>query len=119
LPAAYQLLIAHRKKLEDDTATLDSLDIAHHTKFMLLHSKLYGEDAEGVATITALTREMDDLVAQQSEASPEVTHELVTQICCKLDGVDTHGSEHLRAMRKQALAKAEAIDKTLQKDAQD
>jgi hypothetical protein len=58
---------------------------------------------------------MDELATKQSETSPEVTHELLTQICCKLDSVDTHGSEHLRAMRKHALERAQSMDDSLQK----
>ena len=115
LPAAYQLLITHRQKLEDDEATLSSFEIGRG-RFMLLHNKLYAADVEGITTINALMKEIDDLAASQSK-SPNVIHELVTQICCRLDGIDTHGSEPLRAMRKQALEKAEAIDKNLlQKD---
>lgn len=117
LPAAYQLLIAHRKKLEDDEATLSSFEIGHHTRFMLLHNECYAADAEGVTTINALVKEIDDLAAKSESA--EGIHEVVTQICCKLDGVDTHGSEPLRAMRKQALAKAQAIDKSLHKTDQE
>lgn len=126
LPAAYQLLIAHRKKLEDDAASLmDSLDsssIAHtFTKIILLHSKLYAEDAEGVKTITALLQEMDELAttttSNNEQSTFETTHELLTQICCKLDSVDTHGSENLRAMRRRALEKAQTMDESLPKKA--
>jgi BAG domain len=116
LPAAYQLLIAHRQLLEDNEATLSSIKIGRNGRFMLLHNKLYAADVEGITTINALIKEMDDLAA--ASESPNVKqHELVTQICCKLDNIDTHGSEPLRAMRKQALEKAQAIDKkSLQKD---
>lgn len=111
LPAAYQLLIAHRQLLEDNEATLSSIEIGKNGRFMLLHNKLYAADVEGITTINALTKEMDDLTAAASESPNVMIHELVTQICCKLDNIDTHGSEPLRAMRKQALEKAQAIDK--------
>lgn len=108
LPAAYQRLIVHGKKLEDDSVTLTELDIQHRTRVMLLHNETYAADKEGAEAISALVKEMDEL-ASSSSRTAETVHELVTQICCKLDAVDTHGSETLRVMRKNAMAKAEEL----------
>mmetsp|Transcript_21922 Transcript_21922/g.30523 ORF Transcript_21922/g.30523 Transcript_21922/m.30523 type:complete len:167 (+) Transcript_21922:165-665(+) len=110
LPAGYQKLLARGKKLDDDNATLETLGIRNRTRIMLLHNESYATDREGVLAITSLVQEIEDLSAKTNTLSSKAIHELVTQICCKLDGVDTQGSEKLRAMRKQAIGKAEAID---------
>mmetsp|Transcript_29849 Transcript_29849/g.45774 ORF Transcript_29849/g.45774 Transcript_29849/m.45774 type:complete len:167 (-) Transcript_29849:395-895(-) len=110
LPAGYQKLVARGKRLDDDDATLETLGIRNRSRIMLLHNESYATDREGVLAITSLVQEIEDLSAKANLLSPKTVHELVTQICCKLDGVDTQGSEKLRAMRKQAIGKAEAID---------
>jgi hypothetical protein len=114
LPAGYQRLVASGKKLEDDSVTLASLGIEHRTKLMLLHNKLYAADAAGVTAINALNKEMNELVlakeADSDSTSPALVHELATRIICKLDAIDTNGSDKLRTMRKKAIAKAEALD---------
>lgn len=110
LPAGYQRLVARGKKLDDDSVTLESLGIEDRTRLMLLHNQFYAADQAGVTAINALTKEIDELAAKANSTSPAVTHELVTQIFCKLDAIDTNGSDKLRTMRKQAIAKAEALD---------
>jgi hypothetical protein len=110
LPAGYQRLVARGKKLDDDSATLASLGIEHRTKLMLLHNEFYAADEAGVTAISALTKAIDALAANADSTSPVVIHEFVTQICCKLDAIDTNGSDKLRTMRKNAIAKAEALD---------
>mmetsp|Transcript_8176 Transcript_8176/g.11787 ORF Transcript_8176/g.11787 Transcript_8176/m.11787 type:complete len:173 (+) Transcript_8176:201-719(+) len=112
LPAEYQRLLARGKKLNDDTATLKSLQIPNRTRIMLLHNESYATDREGVEAISSILHEIDEVSSKANTLSPKVIHELVTRLCCKLDGIETHGSETLRAMRKQAIAKAEAIDTT-------
>lgn len=114
LPAPYQQLIARGKKLDgtnDDEASLESLGIQDRTSIMLLHNKVYATDQAGVTAITELLNEIDELSAKAEDTAPNVVHEMVTQICCKLDGIDINGSEHLRSMRKKAIAKAESIDR--------
>jgi hypothetical protein len=114
LPAGYQRLVARGKKLDDDSVTFESIGIEHRTRLMLLHNEFYAADQAGVTAINALTKEIDELVAKADDStSPAVIHELVTQICCKLDAIDTNGSDILRTMRKQAIAKAEALDISL------
>jgi len=110
LPANYQRLISRGKKLDTDDATLASLDIKNRTSIMLLHNESYAADKQAIDEIMALSKEIDDLAANKDSLSREVLHERVTAICCKVDEVDTHGSESLRAMRKAALKKAEAVD---------
>jgi hypothetical protein len=41
---------------------------------------------------------------------------MVTRICCKLDEVDTKGSENLRAQRKELIRKAESMEASLKID---
>jgi len=110
LPAAYQRLIVHGKKLDNGSLSLSDAAIQHRTRIMLLHNEMYAADREGVEAITTLLQEMDELESNNS-LQPEAVHELITLICCKLDAIDTHGSETLRAMRKEALQRAEAISK--------
>jgi len=113
LPAAYQRLIAHGKKLDhsNDEMTLADLGIQNRTSLMLLHNESYAADKDGVTKISELLKETDELSGKSDTMPRDVVHELVTQICCKIDGVETHGSDTLRAMRKQAIEKAEAVDR--------
>ena len=114
LPPAYQRLLSRGKNLNQDeeTTTLADIGIEHRTKLMLLHSPLYGQDKEGLEKIQALEKELDELAekSEQEEVTDVAVHELVTQICCKLDGIDVHGSEHLRSVRKKVLQKADELD---------
>jgi len=116
LPCGYQRLLARGKKLDDDAATLSSLGIQNRTRIMLLHNEAYNQDREGFEAIRKLSNEIDETIAsanatEKGMSSIEI-HERVTQICCKLDGIDTHGSETLRVMRKQAVVKAESLDRS-------
>jgi hypothetical protein len=114
LPAAYQRLICRVKKLDDNKATLQSLDIRNRTSIMLLHNEFYAADKQALDEIMELSRELDQICAS-TNMNKEMIREQVTVICCKLDGLDTHGSEPLRAMRKQVLEKAELVDPTMKK----
>lgn len=106
---AYQRLVCRGLKLDDDTQTLDEIGIKDRTKVMLLHSPLYAQEKETYEKLLSVSTEIDDL-AGQSGVEPKVLTELVTRICCKLDAIDTSGSEHLRAKRKELLKKAESIE---------
>jgi hypothetical protein len=110
LPAPYQRLVARGKKLDDDQTTLKSAGIQDRTRLMLLHNELYAADREGFTAISALVKEIDDLAAANAASNPAQVREMVTQICIKLDSVDTHGSKSLRDFKRQAIAKAEAIE---------
>lgn len=116
LPCEYQRLLARGKKLEDDADTLNSLGIQNRTRIMLLRNEAYNQDREGFEAIRRLSNEIDSTIASINATEKGISsvgiHELVTQICCKLDGIDTHGSETLRAMRKQTIAKAESLDQS-------
>jgi hypothetical protein len=114
LPAEYQRLICRGKKLDDNNATLQSLDIRNRTSIMLLHNEFYAADKQALDEIMELSRELDQICAS-TNMNKEMIREKVTVICCKLDGLDTHGSEPLRAMRKQVLEKAELVDPTMKK----
>lgn len=109
-PAAYFRLISRSKKLDDDSATLASLGIEHRTNLMCMHNERHAQDREGIQAIGTLMDEIQHLEAKAIETPNHVLHELVTQICCKLDEVETHGSTALKQMRKQALARAQALD---------
>ena len=109
LPVSYQRLISRGKKLDDNDATLTELQIKNRTSLMLIHNENYAADEETLEELLKLRYEIDELAQKANSISPNVVHELVTQLCCQLDSVDTHGSEPLRAMRKEALKMAEAI----------
>lgn len=111
LPAPYQQLIARGKNLDQNgDVSLESLEIKNRTSMVLLHNQAYARDQVGVTAITELQREIDELAAKAQDTPPNVVHEIVTQICCKLDAIDVSGSEQLRYLRKQAIAKVEGID---------
>ena len=119
LPVQYQRLLARGKKLDDDAANLDGAGIQDRTRLMLLHNEAYSKDREGVTALTALVNEIVELERKASEATMDrkAVHEHVTRICCKLDGVETHGSDSLRAIRKRAIARVEAIEKQAEHEA--
>jgi hypothetical protein len=116
LPCPYQRLLSRGKKIDQDSATLSSFGILDRTKLMLLHNELYINDKEGVAALLAIEREVTELAKAQlhgdsTDKDDGITlHEAVTRICCKLDAVEIHGSEHLRSMRKKILVQAEALE---------
>ena len=118
IPAGYQRLISHGKNVTKDvdskTKSLSELGIQDRTKFMLMHNEHYAADKEGCEQIGKLQSELDALQAkyQAGDMNQVALHELTTQLCCKLDGIDIHGSQTLRAMRKKVLLQAEALDQT-------
>mmetsp|Transcript_14170 Transcript_14170/g.18471 ORF Transcript_14170/g.18471 Transcript_14170/m.18471 type:complete len:160 (+) Transcript_14170:101-580(+) len=111
-PAMYLKLIARGKKIEenDDSATLTSVGLEHRTSIMCMHNERYVQDQKGVQAIQEIVKKIENLEAQKDDMQPIEVHELVTQICCRLDGVETNGSDALRQFRKQAIARAEALD---------
>eukprot|EP00545_Synedropsis_sp_CCMP1620_P012956 CAMPEP_0119005922 /NCGR_PEP_ID=MMETSP1176-20130426/2009_1 /TAXON_ID=265551 /ORGANISM="Synedropsis recta cf, Strain CCMP1620" /LENGTH=153 /DNA_ID=CAMNT_0006957781 /DNA_START=21 /DNA_END=482 /DNA_ORIENTATION=+ len=112
LPAIYQRLLTRGKKLDNnDASTLSDLGIEHRTKLMLLHNEYYAQDKEGIDALSPLIKDIAELEKAGDDKPSNEIHELVTQICCKLDGVEANGSERIRALRKQALMRAQAIDK--------
>eukprot|EP00525_Craspedostauros_australis_P012510 CAMPEP_0198114124 /NCGR_PEP_ID=MMETSP1442-20131203/5592_1 /TAXON_ID= /ORGANISM="Craspedostauros australis, Strain CCMP3328" /LENGTH=191 /DNA_ID=CAMNT_0043771359 /DNA_START=101 /DNA_END=676 /DNA_ORIENTATION=+ len=115
LPARYQRLLARGKPLKDDDAALHEYGIRDRTRVMLLHSAEYAQDRVSFEKLGVIAKEIADLESKATDgpnAMPaNVLHELVTQLCCKLDDVDVHGSETLRSFRKKLLRGAEAIEK--------
>ena len=124
IPAPYQRLVAKRKKMDDDGQILgptimDSADnieklgigLEDRTKILLLHSSLYSQDKEGVEKLNAYIKEINriDEARKNREMENKVVQELIIQICCKIDCVETNGSDALRKMRKMAVRKAEDV----------
>ena len=130
LAPCYQRMLAPRGcKLENDTSTLDEAGLKDQTKLMLLHSALYAQEKDGAEALASIAREIKELsqqLQQQQNSTTDTTRdttttekmeskvvsELVTRICCKLDAVDTMGSETLRAQRKELLQQAERIEQS-------
>lgn len=123
LPSPYQRLVAKRKRLDDDTMvlgptvmdgnTIVSMGIGFEdgTKILLLHSPLFERDKEGIDKLTAFVRDIDriDIGRRSRNLDNKTVQELIIQVCCKIDAVETNGSEALRKMRKQTIKRAEDV----------
>jgi hypothetical protein len=116
LPAVYQRLLARGSKLESDTVTLEDAGLMDRTRIMLLHNALYAQEKEGFEALSALAKEIEDLAQTKDSISSTAMSEMVTRICCKLDEVDTKGSENLRSQRKELIRKAESMEASLKID---
>jgi hypothetical protein len=130
IPAPYQRLVAKRKIMDDDSMILGSpavLDgsgntitptaptkgfgLENRTKILLFHSPLYEQDREGIDKLITLSKEIDRIETdrQNHVIDNKTVQELIIQVCCKLDCVETHGSDSLRKVRKSTIVKAEAV----------
>jgi hypothetical protein len=115
---SYQRLVAKQKKMEDDSLLLGpsndekaGIGLETRTKILLLPSPRYAQDKGGIDTLTNLNEEIDkiDEGRRSREMEDKLVQELIIQICCKIDGVETNGSDALRKMRKQTIQKAEKV----------
>ena len=81
------------------------------TKILLLHSPSYENDREGITKLSELAKEIDkiDIARRKRDMDNKTLQELVIQICCKIDAVETNGSESLRRMRKSTIHRAEDV----------
>jgi hypothetical protein len=81
------------------------------TKIMLLHSPLYEKDRVGVEKLIDLVGEIDriDAARRARDMDDKTVQELIIQVCCRLDCVETNGSDALRTMRKSTLRRAEGV----------
>jgi hypothetical protein len=132
IPAPYQRLVAKKKIMEDDamvlgsttsiavsshgnasttTATTTGIGLENRTKILLFHSPLYEQDREGIDKLILLSKEIDriDTDRQNHVIDNKTVQELIIQVCCKLDCVETHGSDSLRKVRKSMIVKAENV----------
>mmetsp|Transcript_69 Transcript_69/g.194 ORF Transcript_69/g.194 Transcript_69/m.194 type:complete len:164 (-) Transcript_69:336-827(-) len=118
LPSVYQCLLARGSKLDVDENSLDEVGLKHRTRIILLHNELYAKEKHGYSELSALAKEIDDLNRMKNSKPPAVLSDLVTRICCKLDGVSVDGSKNLRALRKDLIRKAENIERSNCPDAE-
>jgi hypothetical protein len=136
IPAPYQRLVAKRRIMDDDSMILGSattstgvangngsnnalttanntkeIGLEHKTKILLFHSPLYEQDREGIDKLIALSKEIDRIETDRRNhvIDNKTVQELIIQVCCKLDCVETHGSEALRRVRKSMIKKAEEV----------
>ena len=130
LPNPYQRLVAKRKKMDDDTMVLGptiimsnddkqpgssiekiGIGLEGQTKILLLHSPLYAKDKEGLEKLTTYLQEINkiDTKFHNKEIDNKTVQELIIQVCCKIDSVETNGSEELRKIRKRTVRKAENV----------
>jgi hypothetical protein len=89
------------------------IGLVNRTKILLLHSAQYSTDKNGVDALTSLIKQIDEVDAKRMsrEIGNVEVHEFITQLCCKIDGVETNGSEALRRMRKATIRRAEGVAK--------
>ena len=124
VPASYQRLIAKQKKMVDDFRILGpsivdesgrietaGIGLETRTKILLVHSIQYANDKAGIDALTNLKKEIDkiDQGRCSGDMDDNVVQEMIIQICCKIDGVETNGSDDLRKMRKQTIQRAEMV----------
>lgn len=99
----------------DQSHAVQSIGIGlqDRAKILLLHSAQYTVDKTGVDALTALSKQIAEVDARRvsRDIGNQEVHELITQLCCKIDGVETNGSEALRRMRKSTIRKAEGVAK--------
>ena len=100
------------------------------SKAILMHSQGYKIDQDAMEKITQLNQELDLIEMKKSGEggarvikgvdgnvkgtngmSSEAVQHLITDICCKLDLIDLHGSDTLRQIRRKVLKRAESIEK--------
>ena len=116
-------MVAKRKRMDDDDSVLGptimegntivamGIGLEDRTKILLLHAAAYEQDKEGIAKLDALNAEIEKVDRGRRSRSMEnkLVQELVIQICCKIDEVETHGSAPLRKLRKLTVKKAEEV----------
>lgn len=135
LPPQYQRLIGPKRfkidcedyynNTENDgggnksaTTYLVKLGIQDRTKLLLLHSPVYGKEQDSYERLVHIENEIRELqqrIQQNSGSGGKYRNkhyvaELITKICCKLDGVEIQGSHNLRKQRKGLLRKAEELE---------
>jgi len=125
LPPEYQRLVAKQKSMNDDSMVLGAtiyddsgeqfvgIGLSDRTKILIMHSAQYRADKEGVDQLNDLMTQIDEVNAKRitREFDTVAVHEFITQLCCKIDGVETNGSDALRRLRKAAIRKAEEVAK--------
>eukprot|EP00977_Amphora_coffeiformis_P026228 scaffold24898_cov173-Amphora_coffeaeformis.AAC.1 len=75
---------------------------------MAIHNEIFTQDQAGVTAIGNILSESEAL--KDPSVAPSVVHERITQLCCRLDAVDTNGSASLRQFRKSALSRLQALE---------
>lgn len=144
LPPPYQRLIAKRKRMDDDTMVLGTrvigdgegggdgsgttsgtsssvlgigIGLVDGEKVLLLHSPLYEKDRGGIDKLNEHIVEIDRINAARASGTmnDKTVQELIIQVCCKLDCVETNGSEALRMMRKATIRRAEGVARMSEK----
>ena len=134
LPPGYQRLIIRGKTLTGDgDLTLQQLGLlpGSKSKAILMHSPTFGVDKGSMEQLTKLNLELDmlelkkkgedigsgssssntlSLSSYRKQISKAEAQNLITNICCKLDEIDLHGSNTLREIRRKIFKRAENLD---------
>jgi len=66
-------------------------------------------DEDGAASLAKLEALADE-IARVDMSQEKAATELLTQLLCKIDAVDTFGDPRLRAYRKKLIRRVEALD---------
>ena len=137
LPPGYQRLIIRGKTLtgDGDLTPLQQLGLlpGSKSKAILMHSPTFGADRGSMEQLTKLNLELDmlelkkkgegissgsgsgsgntpSLSSSRKQISKAEAQNLITNICCKLDEIDLHGSNTLREIRRKIFKRAENLD---------
>ncbi len=117
IPPMYQKFVGPQKlniTYSEDLAakSLADLGIQDRTKLMLLHSPNYQAEKDTYEQLKAVEAEIANLEASilKNAQKEGYVAEMVTRICCKLDAIDTSGSQGLRAHRKKLIQTAEGLE---------
>ena len=68
------------------------------------------EEQKQNEALSDLEQEIHELKQQRSSLESKVLTELITRICCRLDGIDVGGSMTLRNRRKSLIQQAETLE---------
>lgn len=97
--------------MDGNTILSMGIGLEDRTKILMLHSPSYEKDKDGVEKLTGLMKEIEkiDLGGHTREFNNKTVQEFIIQVMCKIDCVETNGSEALRKMRKLTIKQAEDV----------
>ena len=97
--------------MDGNTIVSMGIGLEDRKKILFLHSPQYEQDKEGIDKLTKLIEEIEKIDAgrRSRDMDNKTVQELIIQVMCKIDCVETNGSEALRKMRKLTIKKAENV----------
>jgi len=108
--------IRARFSINDSTALLSSQrneTAKKDEEMMNISSTEKTSDKKGMEDTSVASNNNSVSASKKEVLSNKVARERIINICCKLDEVDTRGSEPLRNLRRRALQNADSLDQLL------